>query len=322
MDAIAKQIKEEAYQLGFLEVGICGAATLSEEEDLLENWLDQGYQGSMNWMERTREMRGNPKHFFPEAKSIIVVADNYFRSEEPVLKPEHEGNISIYARGRDYHKVLKKKLKSLLSFVRELIPDAEGRICVDSFPIMEKPLAVRAGIGWIGKHTNLIIKGKGSYFFLGEILLSKELPHDEPLTADFCGSCDKCQVACPTDALSQAYVLDSNKCISYLTIEHDGDIDLSLQQKMGNWIFGCDICQEVCPWNRFSADTEELEYSSATPADFLKLQNLIKLTREDYDRIFAGTPVKRTGFNNFKRNAKIALKNGDKTKSQLQPNHL
>jgi len=318
MHDIVKQIKEKGYHLGFLEVGICGAENLNEEEDLLKNWLDRGYQGSMNWMERTREIRGDPKHFFPEAKSIIIVADNYFRSEEPVLRPVHEGNISIYARGRDYHKVLKNKLKTLLCFIQELMPDAEGRVCVDSFPIMEKPLAVRAGIGWIGKHTSLIIKGKGSYFFLGEILLSKELPNDEPLIADYCGSCDKCQVACPTEAINQAYVLDSNRCISYLTIEHDADIDPSLQQKMGNWIFGCDICQETCPWNRFSVDTEESEYSSGIPADFLKLESLKKLTREDYDRVFAGTPVKRTGFDNFKRNVKIALKNNDKVRSRPQ----
>lgn len=316
MREITKQIKEKAYHLGFLEVGICDAESLNEETDLFKYWLDCGFQGSMNWMDRTRGIRGDAKHFFPEAKSIIILADNYFRSDEPVLKPPHEGNISIYARGRDYHRVLKKKLGTLLSFIEELIPDAEGRICVDSFPIMEKPLAVKAGIGWIGKHTNLIIKGKGSYFFLGEILLSKELLHDEPLTADYCGSCDKCQVACPTEALNQAYVLDSNKCISYLTIEHDDAIDFSLQQRMGNWIFGCDICQQVCPWNGFSADTEELGYSSRIPADFLKLENLVKLTPDDYDRVFSGTPVKRTGFDNFKRNVAIALKNSEQVKSQ------
>lgn len=315
MPEITKQIKEKAYRLGFLEVGICGAETLTDEESLLHDWLDHGYQGSMNWMERTREIRGHPRHYFPEAKSIIVVADNYFRSGESVLKPVQEGNISIYARGRDYHKVLKRKLKTLLDFIQELMPDAKGRICVDSFPIMEKPLAVRAGIGWIGKHTNLIIKGQGSYFFLGEILLSKKLPDDEPLTADYCGSCDKCQVACPTGALDKAYVLDSNKCISYLTIEHDGAIEPSLQPEMGNWIFGCDICQEVCPWNRFSTNTEESEYSSTIPADFIKLENLMKLTRDDYDRVFAGMPVKRSGFDNFKRNINIALQNRDKAES-------
>jgi epoxyqueuosine reductase len=313
MHDIAKQIKDKAYHLGFLEVGICGAEPLNKERELLKKWLDLGYQGSMDWMERTREVRGDPKHFFPEAKSIVIVADNYFRSPRP--NPTHDADISIYARGRDYHKVLKNKLRLLLAFIRELMPDSKGRICVDSFPIMEKPLAMRAGIGWIGKHTNLIIKGKGSYFFLGEILLSKELPHDELLTTDYCGSCDKCQVACPTDALNQAYVLDSNKCISYLTIEHDDKIDFSLQEKMENWIFGCDICQEVCPWNRFSTNTEESNYSSKIPDDFLKLENLVELTREDYNRVFDGTPVKRSGFDNFKRNVKIAQRNSQREKS-------
>jgi epoxyqueuosine reductase len=312
MHDITQQIKEKAYHLGFLEVGICSAETLSNETELLNQWLDLECQGTMDWMVRTREIRGNPRHFFQETKSIIVVADNYFRPDESVIKPTDEGNISIYARGRDYHKILRNKLKLLLVYIQELIPDAKGRICVDSFPIMEKPLAVRAGIGWIGKHTNLIIKGKGSYFFLGEILLSKELPHDEPLTADYCGNCNKCQIACPTDALNQAYVLDSNKCISYLTIEHDGEIDSSLRDRMENWIFGCDICQEICPWNRFSANTGEPEYSSKIPAYFLKLENLIELTREDYDRLFEGTPVKRSGFDNFKRNVRIALENSHK----------
>lgn len=312
MQDIVQKIKDKAYHLGFLEVAICSAETLSKEKELLNQWLDLGYQGTMDWIVRTREIRGNPRHFFPEAKSVLVVADNYFRQDESVIKPAHEGSISLYARGRDYHKVLRNKLKLLLQYIQELMPEAKGKICVDSFPIMEKSLAVRAGIGWIGKHTNLIIKGKGSYFFIGEILLSKELPHDEPLTEDYCGNCNKCQIACPTDALNQAYVLDSNKCISYITIEHNGKIDLSLQEKMENWIFGCDVCQEVCPWNRFSANTGDAEYSSRIPNDSINLENLIELTREDYDRLFEGTPVKRSGFGNFKRNVRIALKNSHK----------
>ncbi len=187
---------------------------------------------------------------------------------------------------------------------------------MDSFPIMEKPLAVRAGIGWIGKHTNLISKRKGSYFFLGEILISEKLPADELLTSDYCGSCNKCQVGCPTGALDQAYVLDSNKCISYLTIEHEGNIDNNLQGKMGNWIFGCDICQEVCPWNRFSRDTDESDYSSRVPEDLFRLDNVSKLTREEFDNVFRGTPVKRSGYQNLIRNAKIAIQNRDRSGSR------
>lgn len=312
MQHIVKQIKEKAFQLGFLEVGICEAEPLEKEANLLEMWLHNGYQGSMDWMDRTRKERSRPASFFPEAQSIIVVADNYYRSDEPIYTPIDEGNISIYARGRDYHKVLRKKLKALLGFIQEILPGAKGRVCVDSFPIMEKPLAVRAGIGWIGKHTNLIIKGKGSYFFLGEILLSAKLPADEPLTDDYCGSCNKCQVACPTDALREAYVLDATKCISYLTIEHDGEIEPDLQQKIGNWIFGCDICQEVCPWNRFSADANEGDYSTRIPDSMLKLETLSKSSRDEFDGVFRGTPVKRAGFKNFQRNVNIAVRNRDK----------
>lgn len=309
MQKETEQIKAKAYQLGFLEIGICDAKPLDKEQKLLENWLSIGYEGTMNWMRRTQKARTNPQTFFPEAKSIIVVAHNYFRANEPISKPSSQGNISIYARGRDYHKVLRTKLKQLRNFVHELLPDAKSRICVDSFPIMEKPLAVKAGIGWIGKHTNLIIKGKGSYFFLGEILLSKELQIDDLLTTDYCGTCNKCQVACPTNALDQPYILDSNKCISYLTIEHDDKIDPELQMKMGNWIFGCDICQEVCPWNLFSKDTEEPDYSFRFSEELLNLDNLKKLTKEKFNEIFTGTPVKRTGYDNFIRNVKIAIKN-------------
>lgn len=316
MHEIVRQIKDKAYQLGFMEVGICDAEPLPEEEQHLNTWLNLGYQGSMDWMIRTKSERSKPASYFPEAKSIIVVAQNYFRSGKSIDLSSNKGNISIYARGRDYHKVVKKKLQELLEDIQKLLPEAKGRICVDSFPIMEKPLAVKAGIGWIGKHSNLIIKGKGSYFFLGEILLSESLPADDRLTEDYCGSCDKCQQSCPTHALNQPYVLDSNKCISYLTIEHDSSIDPDLQEKMGNWVFGCDICQEVCPWNRFSEDTNEADYASRLSDDFLDLQNLKTLTKDEFTDAFAGTPVMRTGYDNFRRNLRIATSNRDKEKAE------
>jgi epoxyqueuosine reductase len=312
MQNIVKDIKEKACDLGFFQVGICNAEPLNDEQKLLEEWLGFGYHGKMDWMQGTLQERSNPKSFFPEAKSIIVLAHNYYRSNELISRSPQEGNISIYARGRDYHKVIRKKLIQLVEFIQQLLPDVKSRICVDSFPIMEKPLAVKAGIGWIGKHTNLIIKGKGSYFFLGEILLSEELPADEVWTTDYCGTCNKCQVACPTDALDNAYVLDSNKCISYLTIEHDSDIKQDLQNKMGNWIFGCDICQEVCPWNSFSEDTNETDFSSRFSEDFFDLNNLNKLSENDFSKVFNGTPIKRTGHKNFIRNVEIALRNKEK----------
>ena len=309
MKEITERIKEKAYSLGFFKVGICNTEPLDSEQKLLEDWLSRGYNGTMDWIRNTQRERSNPKSFFPEAKSIIVIAHNYYRSNEPISRSPQEGNISIYARGRDYHKVIRKKLIQLIEFIQQLLPEVKSKICVDSFPIMEKPIAVKAGIGWIGKHTNLIIKGEGSYFFLGEILLTEKLPTDEILTTDFCGTCNKCQIACPTGALDQAYVLDSNKCISYLTIEHDNDINQDLQSRMGNWIFGCDICQEVCPWNSFIEDTNESDYYSRFSDDFLNLNTLSKLDQDEFDTIFNGTPVKRAGYKNFMRNIEIALAN-------------
>lgn len=306
---IVDQIKEKARRLGFTEVGICDASLLDEPQSKLESWLERGYHASMDWMARTRKERGNPKSFFPQAESIVVVAHNYFREDEPISRPMDEGNISIYARGRDYHKVVRKKLKLLLNYIQTLLPGVNGRICVDSFPIMEKPLAVRAGIGWIGKHTNLILKGKGSYLFLGEILLSQNLPADEPLTADYCGSCNRCQTACPTNALDDAYILDSNRCVSYLTIEHPGEIEEHLQHGMGNWVFGCDICQEVCPWNRFSENTSENDFANRLPEECYKLERLEKMSESEFKKRFTGTPVLRAGYEKFIRNVNIASEN-------------
>jgi len=304
-----EQIKQKGRKLGFAEIAICDAEPLDEAGERLLAWLNREYQGTMGWMLRTRKERAEPKSFFPEVQSVIVVAYNYFRENEAVLRPANEGNISIYARGRDYHKVLKKKLRQLLEYIQTLFPEAKGRICVDSFPIMEKALAVKSGIGWIGKHTNLIIKQKGSYFFLGEILLSVELPVDEPLFTEYCGTCNRCQIACPTVALEEAFVLDARRCISYLTIEHKGEIDPQLQQGMENWVFGCDICQAVCPWNRFSEHTEDREFDNRLPEEWFDLRRLRQMSREEFAALFEGTPVRRAGYEGFMRNVKIAEEN-------------
>lgn len=310
MKELVKQIKQKGRELGFTDIAICNAEPLEEAGERLLTWLGRGYHGDMEWMARTAKERADPKGFFPGAQSIIVAAHNYYREDEAVLRPPGEGNISIYARGRDYHKVLKKKLKELLKFIQTLLPETRGRVCVDSFPIMEKELAVKAGIGWIGKHANLIIKKKGSYFFLGEILLSVKLPADEPLTTDYCGTCNRCQLACPTAALEEAFVLDARRCISYLTIEHKGEIDPQLQNGMENWIFGCDICQAVCPWNRFSAHTEERDFDNRLPDDWLDLSRLLEMSEAEFKKIFQGTPVLRAGYEGFMRNVGIARENG------------
>ncbi len=309
MQEIVNQIKEKGKELNFSEIAICDAEPLEDASQLLQTWIGNQFHGTMQWMVRTQTERANPRSYFPQAQSIIVVALNYFRSSEPIQRSAGKGNISIYARGRDYHKVLRKKLKQLLSYIQTWIPEARGRVCVDSFPIMEKPLAVKAGIGWIGKHTNLIIKGKGSYYFLGEILLSEKLPPDEPLTTEYCGTCNRCQVACPTNALDEVFVLDSRKCISYLTIEHEGEIEAELRPGMENWVFGCDICQAVCPWNRFSEDTDEPDFSDRLPEEWFDVNRMSQMTEAEFQQLFEGTPVRRAGYQNFMRNVRIALSN-------------
>ena len=309
MESLAQKIKQKGKELGFEEVAICDARPLSKEKQRLQQWISHRFHGSMKWMARTDYDRANPGRFFPEARSVIVVALNYYRNDEPIERPTSEGNISLYARGRDYHKVMRNKLKELLAYIQSRVPDAKGRICVDSFPIMEKPLAVKAGIGWIGKHTNLILKQKGSYFFLGELLLSIKLPADAPMDADFCGTCNRCQVACPTNALEEAYILDARRCISYLTIEHEGSIEAELQQGMGNWVFGCDICQAVCPWNRFSTPTKITDFKNRIPEHWFSLQRLQKMSESEFEALFRGTPVRRAGYQNFMRNVRIALNN-------------
>ncbi|RMF56224.1 MAG: tRNA epoxyqueuosine(34) reductase QueG [Calditrichaeota bacterium] len=309
MDDLVTRIKEKGMALGFSAVGICDAAPLEEESRKLDLWLSRKFHGTMEWMERTRSQRVDPRSYFPEAKSIVVVAVNYFRKDEPLKLPQDKASISIYARGRDYHKVIRKKLKALLKEIQQWVPGVKGRVCVDSFPIMEKSLAVKAGLGWIGKHTNLILKSKGSYFFLGELLLNISIPSDTPFTFDHCGSCHRCQEACPTDALSEAYVLDSRKCISYLTIEHKEGIDENLKPGIGNWVFGCDICQIVCPWNKFSESTQISDFHTRIPESWLPLERLEKITSDEFEHLFQGTPVKRAGYENFKRNVGIALTN-------------
>ncbi len=309
MKNLVQHIKRKALDIGFSDIAICDAEPLREGGGLLQQWLAQRFHGSMGWMATTARERANPRSFFPEAQSIIVTTLNYYRSDEPLQRPPDEGNISIYARGRDYHKVMRKKLKELLSYIQSIVPEAKGRICVDSFPLMEKPLAVKAGLGWIGKHTNLILKRKGSYFCLGEILLSLPLPADDPFTTDHCGTCNRCQVACPTNALQQPYVLDSRRCISYLTIEHQGSIDPKLQPGMENWVFGCDICQAVCPWNRFSSPTGESDFHSRIPEEWFSLKRQLNMSEEEFETLFRGTPVRRSGYKNFIRNVRIAYRN-------------
>jgi len=308
-DNLKSQIKRKALELGFSAVGITNAQPLTKAGELLQQWIDLGKHGTMNWMKSTMFQRMDPASLFSNVQSILLVALNYFREKEEKIFPPESGNISIYARGRDYHKVIKQKLKTLLKWLKEIDPNCQGRIFVDSFPIMEKPLAVRAGLGWIGKNTMLILKGKGSFFFLGGILLSLPLPPDEPFTENFCGECNRCQKACPTGALEFPGLIDARRCISYLTIEHLGPIDKYLHPLIGNHIFGCDICQIVCPWNRFAKNTQESDFFSRFSSLELSLYRLADLNQKEYNKLFDGTPVRRIKYDRFKRNVQIALEN-------------
>jgi len=310
MPDLARQIKENILSTGFEAVGITTAEPLIKGKSDLGSFIQQNFHGSMSWLSETHKQRAIPTSFFKEAQSIIIAAYNYYQKKENIRFPVGSGTISIYARGRDYHKVLRNKFKKVLDWMISVEPGTKGRIFVDSFPIMEKPLAMRAGLGWIAKNTTLILKAKGSYFFLGGIITNLPLTPDIPLTSDFCGECHKCQDACPTNAFPEPFQLDARRCISYLTIEHKGNIDQALRKQMDNYIFGCDICQAVCPWNiRFARDTKEKDIQSRfKPAD-LFLARLEYISQTQYEKMFEGTPVRRLGYDRFKRNVQVAKEN-------------
>ncbi len=299
-------IKEKARAIGFDKVGIAAARPLRNASYLRE-WLQDGFQGEMHWMERYLEKRLDVTKLYPSAKSVVVVAHNYYTPVDH-SRDTAKGKISRYAWGHDYHKIMRKKLKLLLSELRQIEPTLEGRLFVDSAPVQEKLWARQAGIGWQGKNTNLLTREMGSWIFLGELIVNKELICDEPLT-DYCGRCTACIDACPTGAL-QPYKLDARKCISYLTIEHrDKPIAGELAAKMGNWIFGCDICQEVCPWNSFARETKETGYFPEADNIEPELTRLVQMSDEQFKKRFKKTPVFRAGPKNFLRNVRIALQN-------------
>ncbi len=307
LTGFTSKIKTYAKSLGFDAVGITHPDTLSESKQDLKRYFEEDRHGTMSWLANTAEQRVHPKAYFTEARAVVMVALNYFRKSEKFQYPADTGTISVYARGRDYHKVLRQKLKDLSRWISQEIPFARGRIFVDSFPIMEKPLAVRAGLGWLGKNTTLLLKGKGSYFFLGGILINLDLKPDTPFTAEYCGSCQNCLKACPTGALDRPYQLDSRKCISYLTIEHHGSIENQLQDKMDNLIFGCDICQMVCPWNqKFATHCQVDDFKNRFKKGQISLGRLSQLSRRLFDKMFEGTPIRRCGYRNFLRNVHIA----------------
>jgi epoxyqueuosine reductase len=294
-------IRTEAARLGFSFTGIAKAQPLDEEARRLEQWLHRGFHGKMQYMENHFDLRTDPTKLVPGAKSVIVLMHNYFPKEKQ-QDPEAP-KIARYAFGEDYHFVLKRKLKDLLAFIRREIGEVNGRCFVDSAPVMERDWARRAGLGWTGKNTLLIHPKAGSFFFLSELILDLELVADDPMQ-DYCGTCRRCIEACPTKAISpEGYLLDASKCISYLTIElRDETLPEEFRGKMENWMFGCDICQEVCPWNRFSKPHEEPAFEPKTDLLSMTKREWEEITEEVFQKVFKNSAVKRTKCRGLKRN--------------------
>lgn len=294
-------VKAEAQKLGFDFCGISKADFLEDEAPRLEHWLEQKMQGSMAYMANHFDMRLDPRLLVPGAKTIVSLLLNYY-TEQQQVDPEAP-RLSKYAYGEDYHRVIKRKLKELLSALQQQIGESVGgRVFVDSAPVMDKVWARRSGLGWMGKHTNLINKNQGSYFFIAELILDVELEPDGPVK-DYCGTCTRCIDACPTDAIVQPYVVDGSKCISYFTIElKDQLLPADQKGKFENWMFGCDICQQVCPWNRFSKPHHEPAFEAQPELLQMTKQEWTELTEEVFENLFRHSAVKRAKFEGMKRN--------------------
>jgi epoxyqueuosine reductase len=307
--SLTARIREHALALGFHKVGIVPAAPLEAERARLEEWLRRDYHGEMSWMARDPERRTDPRLVMPEARSVVVVALNYFTSQEHADDPA-TGKISRYAWGDDYHDVVGGKLKELLAWIKAECPAAEGKACVDIQPLMDKAWAVRAGLGWIGKHTNLITREYGSWVFLGELLVNLELDYDTQVSEDHCGTCTLCIEACPTEAITEPYVVDSNRCISYATIElRAPDIPATIAEQLDGWLYGCDICQDVCPWNRFEQPTDETRFEPREGNVSADLDELLTLTHDEYAARFRRSAIKRAKLAGLQRNARALKKN-------------
>ena len=295
--ALTLFLKQRAHELGFEEVGVAAAERLDDEARRLAAWLEQGRHGTMTWMENHFEKRVDPRELVPGAKSVVMFSFNYYNPEVP--DDPDAPRIARYAYGRDYHKVLKKKLKQLLSEIRSKVGDVQGRCFADSAPVLERAWAQRSGVGWIGKNTLVLTKGKGSYFVLGTMILDVELVPDGPVT-DYCGRCTRCIDACPTDALTP-YEMDATRCISYLTIERQDDIPAPWRDQLEGFMFGCDICQEVCPINARASMHDEPDFLPRPGLLDRSADDWLELTEEVFDEVFHGTPVKRAGFEKLKR---------------------
>ena len=291
-------IKTEAKRLGFLSCGISKAEFLEEEAPRLEKWLNQNMHGEMQYMENHFDKRLDPTKLVEGSKSVISLLLNYFPSEE---QNSDSYKISKYAYGTDYHFVIKDKLKTLLHFIREEIGEVHGRAFVDSAPVLDKALAAKSGLGWIGKHSNLLTQQVGSFYFVAELIVDLELEYDTPVT-DHCGTCTACIDACPTDAIVQPYVVDGSKCISYITIELKNEIPSEFDGKLDDWMFGCDVCQDVCPWNRFSKSHNEPLFNPNPELLAFTKKDWEEITQDVFKKVFKKSAVKRTKLSGLKRN--------------------
>ena len=296
----SKLIKDEALRLGFIACGIAKAEFLEEEAPRLERWLNSNFHGEMAYMENHFDKRLDPRLLVDGAKSVVSLTLNYFPGEQQT-DPDAP-KISKYAYGTDYHLVIKEKLFELLRFISEQIGEVNGRAFVDSAPVLDRAWARRSGIGWIGKNSNLISKKNGSFFFLAELIVDLELEYDSPFETDHCGTCTRCIDACPTDAILSPFIIDAKKCISYLTIELRDEIPDNFNDKMDNWMFGCDICQDVCPWNKFSVPHTEPQFQPNENLLNMKREDWLDITEDVFKNIFKNSAVKRTKFKGLTRN--------------------
>ncbi len=291
-------LKNKTRELGFEYCGISKAEFLEEEAPRLEQWLHEGRHGSMGWMENHFDKRLDPRLLVDGAKSVVSLLLNYYPEKE---LENSEYKISKYAYGKDYHTVIKDKLKELIFFLQQEIGGINGRAFVDSAPVMDKVWAKKGGLGWVGKNTNLINRDTGSFFFIAELILDVELEYDGPIK-DYCGTCTRCLDACPTDALQTPYVIDASKCISYLTIELKENIPEEFKGKMDNWVFGCDICQDVCPWNSFSKKHQHQEFTPKGELVTMSNKDWEEMTEEAFGPLFKDSAIKRTKFKGISRN--------------------
>ena len=300
---ITQQIKQKAFELGFSYVGISKATFLEQEARRLEDWLKDKRHGKMSYMENYFDKRTDPRLLVDDAKSVITVLQNYYTQQKQTDSTAPK--ISMYALGKDYHFIIKEKLRKLHQFINEHIGEVNARGFVDSAPVLDKAWAEKSGLGWIGKHSNLINKQQGSYFFIGELIVDLELESDGPIK-DYCGTCTKCIDACPTEAIIQPYVVDGSKCISYLTIElKDQILPTEFKGKMDNWMFGCDICQQVCPWNKFSIQHEEPWFNPNERLLNFTKKEWDELSKDTFNEVFKKSPVKRAKFEGVNRNLKF-----------------